>query len=564
MAIFVFGDPLSPTPRSNGPKTAPPVTPAVVANAADAVPENAASVIEPGLSQTLVDDDGNRLWESPTSGPPLDVRGLPAAPDFLLSVRPQSMLDDEQAARFLQAMGPDFAKVQESWLDRFPVSLADVAQIQISLHSNADHRYEALVVLDLEQPEQQDQLLDRLLPSESWVDPESGLTIYQQHGICYYFRPMENSALDQTGEAEHNTPIPPEVGKSAPAVNNPNPSVSRIYAGPRELVLRSATTVNLQSIAGVMSKLVQASDRHRDINFLLLPKALLSEEAESFFEGPFQHWRRAVNLFFADGVQAAAISLHFDEGNYAELQLQSTVTIPAQERAENLWEKLRQTRDQMITHVAKQSTIPYWQNLQARFDRMAIEWIRETRVGVEYKQVLANCWLPPMAFHNLAAIAELSALAAHQAPATSTAKVSAPASLDLLLAAKRNLQVTSQPDLVNLLDSLSEDIANDFSTLPFEFNIKILGNDLRIQGITQNQRLGNLDFVDRSLADILTEIVFQANPDKNAESPKDPRCKLIWLVGADPDNLDHQIILITTRSAAQSQGWQIPKAFHSE
>ena len=43
--------------------------------------------------------------------------------------------------------------------------------------------------------------------------------------------------------------------------------------------------------------------------------------------------------------------------------------------------------------------------------------------------------------------------------------------------------------------------------LPFEFEIRLMGGDLREEGITQNQRISNFEMSDQALSDVLTGLV---------------------------------------------------------
>ena len=126
---------------------------------------------------------------------------------------------------------------------------------------------------------------------------------------------------------------------------------------------------------------------------------------------------------------------------------------------------------------------------------------------------------------------------------------------------KRDLDIANPPDLNVLLADLEQEVNGDYSSLPFQWRIVLLGADLEKDGITQNQRPGPLKLEQKSFAEILTSIVVSANPDKNITGAADPNCKLIWVVAQDPDNADRQAILITTRTAAEENSYQLPDPF---
>ena len=97
--------------------------------------------------------------------------------------------------------------------------------------------------------------------------------------------------------------------------------------------------------------------------------------------------------------------------------------------------------------------------------------------------------------------------------------------------------------------------------LPFPFEIKILGADLQLGGITQNQSIRDFEARDKTLAEILTAMVMKANPITTVKAPSEPDQKLIWVVGPDPSDASRNIILITTRDAAAKKNYTLPDVF---
>ena len=114
-----------------------------------------------------------------------------------------------------------------------------------------------------------------------------------------------------------------------------------------------------------------------------------------------------------------------------------------------------------------------------------------------------------------------------------------------------------------MLEGIKSEILDDYGNLAFEFDIKQMGNALRTEGITQNQRPGDFEISQKPLADILAEIMHKANPNKEATGPTDPLCKLIWVVAEEPSGSGKPIILITTRAAAADKGYKLPKQFEA-
>ena len=89
--------------------------------------------------------------------------------------------------------------------------------------------------------------------------------------------------------------------------------------------------------------------------------------------------------------------------------------------------------------------------------------------------------------------------------------------------------------------------------------IRIQGQELQLEGITRNQQIQDLKLENHTVAEILTEIIVRANPVRTSAA-NDPAQKLVWL--ADPAASDaSQVILVTTRAAAERQGYRLPPPF---
>ena len=94
-----------------------------------------------------------------------------------------------------------------------------------------------------------------------------------------------------------------------------------------------------------------------------------------------------------------------------------------------------------------------------------------------------------------------------------------------------------------------------------DFRIKILGDDLKLDGITRNQQIRDFQQNDKTVAEILTALVMKENPITTVESPSEPDQKLLWVVGPDPAD-GKEAILITTRQVA-TEKYDIPQEFRT-
>ena len=95
------------------------------------------------------------------------------------------------------------------------------------------------------------------------------------------------------------------------------------------------------------------------------------------------------------------------------------------------------------------------------------------------------------------------------------------------------------------------------STMP---PVRVIGGDLQLMGITQNQQIRNFQKTDLPLRTVLTDLVLGANPDKTATGPDDPKQALVWVVVDDPESPGKKAILVTTRKASEGK-YELPKEF---
>ncbi len=511
-----------PQPDAGGASTQPPGNAVIVATS-------------PWLEQTVDVADDTLAWESPTAGAPINGYWLPPAPEFIFAWRPQQVLANPATQNWVQAAGPGIQPLLKRWLELTGIPLDQIGLMTISLHASAG-RYDVLVNAELADAADQSQLLS-VMPEMSELDqPAPGTRLLESDTV----RICLVEPADQPGQVE------------------------RVMLGSGETLSDLFSGGGLAACDRRLARLIERSDQDRDLTLLFLNSSLLSEEGAWLFSGAAAELRRPLQLFFDDRVRAVLISAHADRGNYLELMTQQTLDLPDDEAAVELQNRLRTAGDKLLQHIRQRPAHPYWKPLQQRITSMVPAIIDNTRTTTESDGVIANCWLPPAALQNLVAFAELSLADPRFERGSETTVPSGPQTLAELLATPRSLDLTNSPDLRVLLDDLQKEITDDFPDLPFEFTIRILGDDLQQQGITQNQRPGDITVSQKPLAEILTTIMFQANPDKDATGPDDVRCKLVWVAAADPDQPDHTIIQITTRQAAAAKNLELPTAFQSE
>jgi eukaryotic-like serine/threonine-protein kinase len=486
--------------------------------------------------QTVVNGNQELAWESPTAGSPLDLSRVPPAPDLVIVLRPANLFGEAgegEGVKLARAIGPGFEALKTNWESLTGVPLHEVSAMTISLHPESG-KHNIFVQAELSSPKNRQALAQN---DPQWKPAAS---------------PVEDTTVFTHGDWQ--------AGFIADPADERNVTVVFIANGSLLDALQPAGFEARCDPA--MRELVSRADSSRHATILMMNSALTSEEGDKLFQGVYAVLRRPLAFFFNEHVKAFSLSLHFDRGSYLELMTAQTLDLKTKDAAEHLRQKLAGLAA-LLSPVTEGGTSSYWGPLQQRFAKMVDELVRNTRVAAEREGVIANCWLPAPALHNLVAGAEL-AMAVGPGDVETVVATELPANVDQLLQTRRTLRITNSPDLRLLLEDFQNEVRDDFQDLSFEFNIRLMGEDLQADGITQNQRPGNLDLADKTIAEILAEIMYRANPDKNATGTQDEKCKLVWVIADDPEKPGNQAVLVTTRKAAAAKGYTLPAAFRSE
>jgi hypothetical protein len=182
------------------------------------------------------------------------------------------------------------------------------------------------------------------------------------------------------------------------------------------------------------------------------------------------------------------------------------------------------------------------------------------RFGVSDGMAIANTYLPAQAVPQVT----LAAVLALNTPAGATAsggspKATKPLTVEEMLNRKMSVsfdQESLEFAIDNIKQAFSKDLPSD-SKMP---KIRILGGDLQLMGITQNQQVRDFKQANIPLRQVLTDLVRRANPDKTATGSKDEKQALIWVVVDDAENPGIKEILVTTRQSAANK-YDLPPEF---
>jgi hypothetical protein len=292
-----------------------------------------------------------------------------------------------------------------------------------------------------------------------------------------------------------------------------------------------------------LEALVGMLDEDRHVTLFGSPHYLLNR-GRIVLVGPLAKLADPLRNLLGDSIRGAAISAHFGGNTYFELDVIAGRDPPARVFAPKLAEEVEGLAGAVETYCAMLDPSPYGRVLVMRLPAMLRTLVANMRVGVEGNGVVINAYLPRHAGHNLALAAEL---ALSQTPGAVASVVAAPGQTAAAVPEDALGKLQKKITIVFAKDTL--EMAIQMVSTETGVPMEILGPDLQLEGITQNQSFG-LDARDQTAADVLGTILGKANPDG----------KLVYIV-RKADGVER--ILITTRASATKRGDPLPPVFQS-
>ena len=513
------------TPKSKTPDTTPPVTPPPVTPMPRETSPAPVQPADAGGGLEIVPDDGQSLWASPTTGPPVTFRGVPPEAQLIVIVRPSDILAAPEGQRVMQALGPTLATQQAAWESAAGVKLYEIERLIVSLHNNDGKFPRTSFVVKTKQPIARDQLLAR------WGNPaaaqEKDETYYTGSGWAYYLSAApEDERTFSMGQAR-------DIQEVAAA------------AGAPPVLFRE------------MERLRRTTDAQRHFTLLFYPQFLFSPDGAPLLSGERAKVRQPLEWLLGDHLQGAAVSGQFADEFYFELRMLSSLDQQPVQLAEELRSRLNQAPAALEDYFVALNPPAYWKKLAFRYPGMVRGLHGQMRVGVENEQAIVNSVLPGAAAHNLVLGGELLVATTPGGAALVDAPPAgaAPKTFDDALKVKTSYSFDNQ-SLEFAMRDLAADVQSNLKGAPFEFAIKIIGPDLQADGITRNQSIRDFKQENQTVADILTALVLKANPIPG-QAPSNKDQKLIWVVATDPDS-GKPAVLITTRAAAATKKYTLP------
>jgi hypothetical protein len=310
----------------------------------------------------------------------------------------------------------------------------------------------------------------------------------------------------------------------------------------------------------VLEGLRAQSDRDHHLVLLGAPHFLFAD-GHLLWQSPLRRLQQPISQLLSPDVPAAMLSLHLQPYFFGELRLAGRPEQDAFHLGQLLQEQIAILPDQVRAYLVTHSH-PYWQELASAFPEMLIYLKQQSRVAVEGDQAVLTFALPTAAAHNLFLAAELALATPASTAAPVDARQPGPRELEEWLTVRVNLAFP-QLSLEAALEELQTVAAQQAPAATMPLRIRILGEDLKLAGITRNQQIRDLQLAQTTVAEALTEIVRRGNPIAGGEVLlRSTEQKLVWVV-ATPPGQDQPAIVITTRTAAQDRSWQLPSPFLS-
>jgi hypothetical protein len=426
------------------------------------------------------------------------LRYLPPGAPLIVALRPTALLSHAEGARTLEALGPLGDLVRTRLPAITGVDLANMAQVWIALVDRAPNPPSAAIVVRANSILSESSLLNR------WGNPareaKSTAGVFRNADWAYYLAPGGDERLL--------------------AVMSPDCLQDVLDGGTEPPLFRPE-----------VERLVRSSDADRMVNILFTPDFLLMPGG-SLLSGEARQLQPALAEFLGSEVKAGLLSCHLDGPSlFAELAVAGTLELPPSTVVKMLQNRLHAARLRIEERSRTMSADPYSGKVLFRFPQMLAELEKHIRTATIDRQVTLRCYLPDRAAHNLALAAQLAIEGVSDAP-----PVVAAAPQNALSIEQRLKQVTS-------LSFPLENLENAIATLGGEIGveIRILGSDLQLEGITRNQQFQDLNEVDKPAEQILRQILIKARPDG----------KLVYVLGKDGER---DIVYITVRSKAQERG----------
>jgi serine/threonine protein kinase len=560
-----FSTPAPPPPIIKPPvaRTDRPDVPPVAAGTEPAAANPGGPPVGAASRQIVVADD-SLPWASPTDGPRPRLAYLPPGSQLGLVGRPADLLAAKPGRLFLESLGPAAKAALGTAAAFCGCQEADIELVQAGWQAGAAD--EILAGYAVRLTAGRTVVADEAARRQAWGSTTAreiaGETVHVGTPFSFWVPSWEEGrVLVIASAATLATALPalpagggpasgPVAGEDPPAGGRAagEPFIASIVRQSLEARDRPAEAL-LADLPLQLETLVGMLDADWHVTLFGSPHYLLNR-GRGVLAGPLAKLVGPLKHLFGDSIRGVALSAHVAEQTYLELDVVAERDPPARAFAPQLAEHVEGLPAVVEDYCAQLAPDPYGRVLVMRLPAMLRILAATMRVGVEGNGVVLNAYLPAAAAHNLALAAELvlaqtpGATVAVAGPAAPSGSVPpdgpAPSAGVLGKLQKKVTIVFPRDTLETAIQMVSDEVG-----VPLE----ILGPDLQLDGITQNQSFG-LEARDQAATEVLRTILAQANPDG----------KLVYIVRTENGT---EKILITTRAQVEKRGDPLPPEFQT-
>ncbi|MDB4766785.1 hypothetical protein OAG71_03755, partial [bacterium] len=124
-----------------------------IAGDSSTTPENGTDTAEPVIPQDfsnvayvqeILADDAARLWESPTTGKPIEFLYAPSSTEILFSIRPHDLLKSNEGQRLIDGLSTTFAQPSKTLGNAVGLPLSQIKSLTAALYPGNSGTYEVI------------------------------------------------------------------------------------------------------------------------------------------------------------------------------------------------------------------------------------------------------------------------------------------------------------------------------------------------------------------------------------------------------------------------------------
>lgn len=539
ISLIAGGDSSEPTPEPRRPRSIPSVIPPVTSRSdsesggtVDTSEDQAVSGYE------LVTDD--RLLFAPpyaADSPSVALELLPPGPAVIVTSRLAEVVRDPIASSLIEGISSGMGALIQSAADRAKLPMESMRRMTVALYPGEQGWPEVSLVVELEEAIVADELMEKLE-----VEPA---------------RTRENHTI-YVGDAED--------GDAYYWSEDQGDSISRFAIGSIDRISEVASLGGGEIPLPRTSQALWARASNESELVVLFTPNFLFADGRQLLASAAPELIPSLKRFTQPDISAGMVSVKFcDPGLvFVETRFAPSGGISEAALMRKVTETIQTWPDWADQFILDSVPDPSWRLLASRLPSMMRFVVSQARFGISEGAVTANAYLPAEAFPQVA-LASLLAMNTPSSAGASPMVAESQEALTIDQMLERAMTVSFDQES---LEFALESIVNAFreglppgNSMPAA---RIIGGDLELMGITQNQQVRDFSKTDEPLRAVLTDLVVRANPDKSATGPGDAKQALIWVVADDAANPGQKAILITTRQAAKSNGYELPMEFRLE